>query len=307
MSNQNDHHPLFAVVNAKLAEIVAASLVRPPWFSGWMQLGPQSSLEERLAVYREVRAANSLPAEAGFFLVALVFDQLTDERAVEGLREVEDQLEAVQRKYGLDEDTPAAGDDVPTEYKEVMQQCHDAWDNLYTATIEEYGEDDMARLFREHPDEFELRYEAGRQFFHGPSDDETEDDDWLDLLLDSVAGCIEADSPMGPLGLRYWQEEDFWEVSVYPTPVELVGGAHDGEVVVPGFRLDLDQFRQEFDSVVATGWNALGLNRPEGPHVYVEGVFQGREIYLQVLAYAPQDEEPGLKLNAMPRRRRRSE
>ena len=40
-------------------------------------------------------------------------------------------------------------------------------------------------------------------------------------------------------------------------------------------------------------WNALGLNGSQGPHVYVEGVFQGREVYLQVLAYAPTDEEPG--------------
>jgi len=110
---------------------------------------------------------------------------------------------------------------------------------------------------------------------------------------------------MGPLGLRYWEEEGFWEIWVYPTPVELVGGAHDGEVVVPGFRLDLEQLRQEFESVAEFGWNSLGLNWPEGPHVYVEGVFQGHEVYLQVLAYAPEDEAPGLKLDATHRRRRR--
>jgi hypothetical protein len=27
---------------------------------------------------------------------------------------------------------------------------------------------------------------------------------------------------MGPLGLRYQEEESFWEVWIYPTPVELV-------------------------------------------------------------------------------------
>src|SRR5207253_9016042 len=124
--------------------------------------------------------------------------------------------------------------------------------------------------------------EAGRQFFHGPGgDDETADDDWLDLLQDAVAACIEADSPLGPLGLRYHEEEGFWEIWIYPTPVELVGGAHDGAVVVPGFRLDLDQLRQEFDTVVAFGWDALGLTGSEGPHVAVEGVFRGREAYLQ--------------------------
>jgi hypothetical protein len=84
----------------------------------------------------------------------------------------------------------------------------------------------------------------------------------------------------------------------------LVGGAHDGDVVAPGFALDLEQLRQEFDSVVAFGWNALGLNWTEGPHVHIEGVFRGREVFLQVLAYAPEGEGPGLKVDATPRRRR---
>jgi hypothetical protein len=99
-------------------------------------------------------------------------------------------------------------------------------------------------------------------------------------------------------------EDGFWEVWIYPTPVELVGGAHDGEVVVAGFHLDLEQLRLQFDSVVAFGWNALGLNWPEGPHVAIEGVFQGREVYLQVLAFPPEGEESGLKLDATRRRRR---
>ena len=72
--------------------------------------------------------------------------------------------------------------------------------------------------------------------------------------------------------------------------------------MVPGFSLDLQQLCELFESVVSFGWNALGLNWPQGPHVYVEGVFQGREVYLQVLAYAPEDEEPGLKVDATRRR-----
>lgn len=132
-----------------------------------------------------------------------------------------------------------------------------------------------------------------------------EADDWQGELLDDVAACVAADSPMGPLGMRSWEEAGFWEVWVYPTPVELVGGRHDGEVVVPGFSLDLEQLREAFDSVVALGWNALGLNDQEGPHIYIEGVFQDREVYLQVLAYAPEGEEPRLKVDTSRRRRRR--
>jgi len=301
-----DDHPLYAAINAKLGEVAAAASTPPAWYEAWASLGPQSTKEKRLAVYQVIRAAGSMPAEASFFLVAWILDLLTDDRAEEGLREAEDRLDAIRQKYGLDEEASAEGDDVPAEYREAMQQCHDAWDALYAATLEEFGEQEMACLFRENAEEFGQRYEVGRQFFHGPGDDdETAEDDWLDQLDDAVSSCVEADSPMGPLGLRYREEEGFWEVWIYPTPVELVGGAHDGEVLVPGLRLDLEQLRQEFESIAEFGWNTLGLNWPEGPHIYVEGVFKGREVYLQVLAYAPEDEAPGLKLDATRRRLRR--
>jgi len=106
------------------------------------------------------------------------------------------------------------------------------------------------------------------------------------------------------LGLRYWEEDGFWEIWIYPTPVELLGGAHDGAVVDPGFSFDLELLRSVFDTVAAFGWNALGLTYPEGPHVYVEGVYQEREIYLQVLARAPEDADPGMKLDTTNRPRR---
>ena len=35
----------------------------------------------------------------------------------------------------------------------------------------------------------------------------------------------------------------------------------------------------------------------EGPKISVEVVYHGHEVFIQVLAYAPEDEEPGMKLN----------
>jgi hypothetical protein len=300
-----DHHPWHAAIYQKLGDIVAASSIPPPWQAAWLGLRPNATDEERLAVYQAVRTAGSVPAAAGCFLVAWLLDGLTDHRAEEGLREFEARLATVRQQYGLEEDASAESDDAPPEYRKTMQQMNDAWDALYLATLEEYGEHELARLFRTDPDQFDQLYETGRRFFHPDDGDDEGETDWLDLLLDMVSSCVEADSPMGPLELRYCEEEQFWEVTIHPTPVELVGGRHDGEVVMPGITLDLEQLRAAFDSIVAFGWNALGLHWPEGPHVYVEGVFQGREVYLQVLAYPPTDEEPGLKLNAPPKTRRR--
>ncbi len=185
--------------------------------------------------------------------------------------------------------------------KLVVSQCQTP---LYVQSLEEFGEQETARLFQTDSEEFDRIYEAGRQFFHGTENEEedSEDDEWLDELCRSVADCVEAESPEGALGVRSREEEGFWDVWVYPTPVELVGGRHDGKVVVPGFSLDPQQLCELIESVVSFGWNALGLNWPQGPHVHVEGVFQGREVYLQVLAYAPEAEEPWLKVDATRRR-----
>jgi hypothetical protein len=191
------------------------------------------------------------------------------------------------------------------KYHGSMQRVDDAWDALYVPTLYEHGEHGMAQLFQGDRAQFEQQYEAGRQCFHGAESGEVlEDDEWLDSLLEAVGGCLEADRPMEPLGLRFHAEEGFWQVWSYPSPVELVGGRHDGEAVAPGFTLHLEELHACFQSVADFRWNALGLNYPERPHVSIEGVFRGREVYFQVLACAPEGEEPGLKVNATRHRRR---
>jgi len=119
VAEQKDNHPLYAAINAKLKEVATASSLLPPWYAAWAGLGPQSSSEQRLAVYRAVRAAGSVPAEAGFFLVAWIVDVLTDDRVPARLREAEARLEAIRELYGMQEDAPAAADDGPPEFREA--------------------------------------------------------------------------------------------------------------------------------------------------------------------------------------------
>src|SRR5262249_47209820 len=155
----------------------------------------------------------------------------------------------------------------------VLRRYHDAWDAIFAEKLEQYGEADMARLFREDPEEFRRRSEAGRLFFHEPRRPGSEGPAWLDELVEARAARPAAHGPMGPLGVRYGEEEGCWELVVYPTPVELLGGAHDGAVVAPGFTLDLEGLRAAFDRVDDFGWDALGLHDAEGPHIRVEGAY----------------------------------
>jgi len=120
---------------------------------------------------------------------------------------------------------------------------------------------------------------------------------WLDALVETVAGAMTTQAVPGSLGLRYREEEGAWEVLVYPLPVELVGGAHDGSVVSPGFSLDVEQVRVAFSRVDAVNWQAHPFDEDEGPEVSIEGEYAGREVWLRILAFAPGDEEPGFKVD----------
>jgi hypothetical protein len=83
------------------------------------------------------------------------------------------------------------------------------------------------------------------------------------------------------------------------TPGEIVGGAQDGAVIVPGFSLDMQGLISAFEKVAVFHWRSqsFGPHDNLGPHVSIEGVYQGHEVWLQVLAEAPEDEEPGFKVD----------
>ena len=124
--------------------------------------------------------------------------------------------------------------------------------------------------------------------------------DWMENLVEIISACIEAQSPMGPLGYRYLGQDAHWELMVYPTPVELVGGADDGAVVIPGFSLELHILLTHFDRVEAFQWYPCGLGPYdlEGSCISIEGCYQGHDVWLRLLAEPPEDEEPGLQLDS---------
>ena len=122
---------------------------------------------------------------------------------------------------------------------------------------------------------------------------------WMESLVDTVGDCLEVYSEAGPLTFRWGQEDDLWRVMVYLAPVELVGGASDGAMVYPSFSLDLQELTSALDETAAVRWHAHSLSNHDfaGPHIAVEGTYQGRYVYLQVLSDAPEDEGPGHKVN----------
>ncbi len=121
---------------------------------------------------------------------------------------------------------------------------------------------------------------------------------WMEPLVEVVANAMTAHYMPGPLGLRYREEDGSWDVLVYPQRMELVGGRHDGDVVSPGFSLDLEQVRKVFTRVDGLFWQAHPLSEQDGgPYVSIEGEYAGREVWLRILAFAPEDEGPADTFN----------
>jgi hypothetical protein len=245
-----DNDPLHAPINAKLAEAVAAQSPPPPWLDAWAALGPESSEEARLAVYQAVRDSGCLPDEAGFYLVSWQIDAMTSLDAETSLGYLDEKMEAIEQAHGLDEDEFWPPGKAPREHEELGQQYQAEWDQMYVAKLDEFGEHEIARQYRTDPKGFHRQSEAGRVFFHGPG--EPEDSDvpaWVHELAETVAGNMTSMSGPGPIGFLYREEDGFGELAVYPKSVELVGGAEDGEIVAPGFSLDLEELRAEFERI----------------------------------------------------------
>jgi hypothetical protein len=293
----DDSESPHTAIDAKLAGVLDSLPARPGWYERWRRLGPESTDEERLAVFQAIRDSGVIPDDAGFYLVTWQVDAIADRHADTALGHLKARLQAIEAAHGLEEGEIWEPDEAPEEYREVLEKYHRGWDELFADQLVAHGESAIAALFRADRPEYERRSEAGRQFFHGPPAPADPDvPDWLNALFDEIGAGITPESLMGPLGFRWHDDEGCCEIDAYPTSVELVGGASDGAVVSPGFSLDIEQLRGVFEEVVDLGWNALGWPDGDGPFIWVEGTYQGREVFLRVLAEAPEDDEPGAKV-----------
>ena len=123
----------------------------------------------------------------------------------------------------------------------------------------------------------------------------------MESLVDAVGDCLEVYSEGGPLTFRWGQEDELWRMMIYLAPVELVGGPSDGAITHAFFSLDLQELISAFDEVMAFLWytDSISPHDLAGPHITVEGNYQGRHVFLEILSFAPADEEPGHKVDCL--------
>ncbi len=115
---------------------------------------------------------------------------------------------------------------------------------------------------------------------------------WLEDLANQVADGMSVVDLPSPIGCHFHLNESEyqqWEVTLFCSATELVGGPCDGVVKPPNFTLDLKNVLNNFSEVTSFHWQAftIGPDDELGSHVSIEGIYEGHYVWLRILAQAP--------------------
>lgn len=123
---------------------------------------------------------------------------------------------------------------------------------------------------------------------------------WLNDLTERIAErLLPVDLPP-PLGCHVHREDDVTEVTLFFGGTETLGGLADGTYRPARFHFDMAGVTEVFDEVTSFFWQPLTIDSEDdlGPHVSIEGTFEGNEVWLRVLARAPETVSAGVVANA---------
>lgn len=118
---------------------------------------------------------------------------------------------------------------------------------------------------------------------------------WLAQLANQVVACILPADTLSPVGCHYCEVDDGWEVTLFASRTEIVGGHLDGTTFASAFALDLVPLQELFDPLHEHYWQALSMAADDelGPHIGIVGDHLGHRVAVRILAAAPDRFESG--------------
>lgn len=125
--------------------------------------------------------------------------------------------------------------------------------------------------------------------------------DWLATLANELALRIHPVDPLAPLGCHYTFHAGCWEITLFVSTTEVVGGECDGEAFASAFQFDLAGIEFLFERVTSLGWQPIDLGDGDdlGPHIAIEGVRDGHSVWVRVTACPPAGFQPGRVFNLL--------
>lgn len=124
---------------------------------------------------------------------------------------------------------------------------------------------------------------------------------WLRWLSNDAARGIIADEHHAPIGCHFFRnpENDEWEVSIFVSSTEVVGGPMDGRKIPLQVQLDVVHVMNLFDETPNVYWqsDAIAEDDELAQHISFEGQARGHRIWLRILKDAPEGTGPGRLLH----------
>lgn len=119
--------------------------------------------------------------------------------------------------------------------------------------------------------------------------------DWLLQFVNAVSQSIHAHDLLSPLGCHFHEAGDVWEVTVFASRTEIIGGSEDGRSQHSCFNVNVSGLLPLFSRVDAIEWQAHPLGRFDelGAHLAIEGLCSDRKVWLRITASAPERFEAG--------------
>ncbi|WP_437203940.1 hypothetical protein [Planctomicrobium sp. SH664] len=113
---------------------------------------------------------------------------------------------------------------------------------------------------------------------------------WLDRFTQRAVECLHAVEEAPSIGCHVFQDGEIWEVSLFLSPTEIVGGEHDGERLTSLFVADVMELVHIFDTVASASWQPHPLTPQDDlrSHLALVGEFEGHIVWLRILGESPE-------------------
>ena len=123
---------------------------------------------------------------------------------------------------------------------------------------------------------------------------------WITRLANDVAACIESFEPLPPVGCHFFRAAAGWEITIFPSVTEIVGGPADGSMISARVSVDVAKVLGLFTKIHEVTWQCTRVSDDDdlGAHLLIEGIHSDdttndQFVAVQILAASPPSIEPG--------------
>lgn len=113
--------------------------------------------------------------------------------------------------------------------------------------------------------------------------------DWLKQFADAAALEMQPADVLAPVGCHYCLTDGTWEVALFASSTEIVGGNQDGLLRFSRFQVDVQALVGLFSELEDVSWQALPMGADDelGAHLAIAGCLGEHRVCLRILALPP--------------------